>query len=158
MIKVPSSLVVVFPNTLLTWEEAFEGNPTGVTTETGLAMADTQRLPGNYIVHVQGNIVNGQYIAGLVFINQVIADAGIQGFIEKFDYANSIMYVDGTRVQINDPYVSISNPDGTPLIVDDNTVPVIPKKAATALARLHALTVANLALMPAFQWIRTILR
>ena len=27
-------------------------------------MADTNQLPGNYIVHVQGNMVNGQYIAG----------------------------------------------------------------------------------------------
>ena len=55
---------------------------------------------------------------GLVFINQVVADAGIQGFIEKFDYANSIMYVDGTRVQLNDPWipggVTPLNPDGTP--------------------------------------------
>lgn len=127
VIKVPSSVVVVFPNTLMTWEEAFENNPTGVTTETGLAMADTQRLPGNYIVHVQGNIVNGQYIAGLVFINQVIADAGIQGFIEKFDYANSIMYVDGTRVQINDPMITVANPDGTPLVIDGVTVPVVQK-------------------------------
>ena len=127
VIKVPSSSVVVFPNTLLTWEEAFENNPTGVLTETGLAMADTKRMPGNYIIHVQGNIVNGQYIAGLIFINQVIADAGIQGFIEKFDYANSIMYVDGTRVQINDPQIAIANPDGTPLVVDGNTLPVISK-------------------------------
>ena len=130
VIKVPSSSVIVFPNTLLTWEEVFEKNSTGVLTETGLAMADTQRLPGNYIVHVQGNIVNGQYIAGLIFINQVIADAGIQGFIEKFDYANSIMYVDGTRVQINDPQLQISNPDGTPLSVDPanpTPVPVLTK-------------------------------
>jgi hypothetical protein len=135
VIKVPSSTVVVFPNTLMTWEEAFENNPYGVTTETGLAMADTKRLPGNYIVHVQGNIVSGQYIAGLVFINQVIADAGIQGFIEKFDYANSIMYVDGQRVQINDPLINNGvgvqpmNPDGTPLIDPTTGVafPPIPK-------------------------------
>src|SRR6185312_14266014 len=116
-VKVPANLVVVFPNTLMTWEEAFEFNPlrqAGLSViETGLAMADTQRLPGNYIVHVQGNIVNGQYIAGLVFINQVIADAEIQGFIEKFDYANSIMYVNGTRVQINDPKLNIPVIDPT---------------------------------------------
>lgn len=118
VIKVPSSTVIVFPNTLMTWEEMFEFNPAGVASESGLAMADTKRMPGNYIVHVQGNIVNGNYIAGLVFVNQVIADAGIQGFIERFDYANGIMYVDGTRVQINDPKLSITvpNPDGTPLL------------------------------------------
>ncbi len=83
-------------------------------------MADTKPLPGNYIVHVQGNMVAGQYIAGLVFINQVVADAGIQGFIEKFDYANSIMYVDGIRVQLNDPWipggVTPLNPDGSPFV------------------------------------------
>jgi len=128
-LKVPANVVVVFPNTLMTWEEAFEFNPLrtpGLTTiETGLAMADTKRLPGNYIVHVQGNIVNGQYIAGLVFINQVVADAEIQGFIERFDYANSIMYVNGQRVQINDPKLTITvpNPDGTPAL-DGNGNPI----------------------------------
>src|SRR6185437_15556543 len=128
-LKVPANVVVVFPNTLMTWEEAFEFNPlrtAGLATiETGMAMADTKRLPGNYIVHVQGNIVNGQYIAGLVFINQVVADAEIQGFIEKFDYANSIMYVNGQRVQINDPKLSITvpNPDGSPAL-DANGNPI----------------------------------
>ncbi|HET9792718.1 MAG TPA: hypothetical protein VFR08_15595, partial [Candidatus Angelobacter sp.] len=123
VIKVPANLVVVFPNTLMTWEEAFENNPllsvAGVI-ETGLAMSDTKPLPGSYIVHVQGNMVAGQYIAGLVFINQVVADAGVQGFIEKFDYANSIMYVDGIRVQLNDPWipggVTALNPDGSPFL------------------------------------------
>lgn len=126
VIRVPSNLVVVFPNTLHTWEETFELNPTHVTTETGLAMADTQRLPGNYIVHVQGNIVNGQYVAGMIFINQVIADAGIQGFIEKFDYVNSTMYVDGTRVQMNDPWIQVqpANPDGTPFTDPTTGAPV----------------------------------
>jgi hypothetical protein len=119
-VRVPANVVVVFPNTLLTWEESFELNPfiNPAAPETGLAMADTKPLPGNYIVHVQGNMVNGQYIAGLVFINQVVADAGIQGFIEKFDYANGIMYVAGQRVQLNDPKLTITvpNPDGTPFL------------------------------------------
>ena len=129
VVKVPSSLVVVFPNTLMTWEEMFENNPYGNPAECGLAMADTQRLPGNYIVHIQGNIVNGQYIAGLIFINQVVADAGIQGFIEKFDYANGIMYVDGTRVQLNDPKLTITvpNPDGTPAL-DTGGNPIVLNK------------------------------
>src|SRR5579871_4642751 len=129
VIKIPSSTVIVFPNTLMTWEEMFEFNPSGVASESGLAMSDTKRMPGNYIVHVQGNIVNGNYIAGLVFINQVIADAGIQGFIEKFDYANGTMYVDGTRVQLNDPKLSITvpNPDGTPLL-DGTGNPIVLNK------------------------------
>jgi hypothetical protein len=120
VIKVPANVVVVFPNTLITWEEVFEGNPfiNPTAPETGLAMADTKPMPGNYIVHVQGNMINGQYIGGLVFINQVVADAGIQGFIEKFDYANGIMYVAGQRVQLNDPKLifTVSNPDGSPFL------------------------------------------
>ena len=118
LIRVPQSTVVIFPNTLLTWEEAFELNPNthqaDAIFQSGLAMADTVRFPGTYQGHVQGNIVNGQYIAGLVFIFQ---DPGnfTQGYIERFDYANGIMWVNGNRVQINDPAFTfdVPNPDGT---------------------------------------------
>jgi len=121
MIRVPQSTVVIFPNTLLTWEEAFELNPNTHQTDpifqTGLAMSDTVRFPGTYQGHVQGNIVNGQYIAGLVFIFQ---DPGnfTQGYIERFDYAHGVMWVNGMRVQINDPPITftVPNPDGTPLL------------------------------------------
>src|SRR3984893_11644309 len=104
LIRIPQSTVVIFPNTLLTWEEAFELNPnthqTDAVFQTGIAMADTVRFPGTYQSHVQGNIVSGQYIAGLIYISQDPANF-TQGFIEKFDYANGIMYVNGMRVQIN---------------------------------------------------------
>ncbi|HEU4414316.1 MAG TPA: hypothetical protein VFT65_05990 [Candidatus Angelobacter sp.] len=119
LIRVPQSTVVIFPNTLLTWEEAFELNPnthqTDAVFQSGLAMSDTTRFPGTYQGHVQGNIVNGQYIAGFVFIFQ---DPGnfTQGYIERFDYAHGIMWVNGMRVQINDPpfTFTVMNPDGTP--------------------------------------------
>ncbi len=75
--------------------------------QTGLAMADTARFPGTYQAHVQGNIVNGQYIAGIVFIIQDPVNQ-IEGFIEKFDYANGIMYINGNRIQINDPKLTIT--------------------------------------------------
>jgi hypothetical protein len=121
MIRVPQSTVVIFPNTLLTWEEAFELNPNTHQTDpifqTGLAMSDTVRFPGTYQGHVQGNIVNGQYIAGLVFIFQDPANF-TQGYIERFDYANGVMWVNGMRVQINDPPITftVPNQDGTPLL------------------------------------------
>ena len=121
MIRVPQSTVVIFPNTLLTWEEAFELNPNTHQTDpifqTGLAMSDTVRFPGTYQGHVQGNIVNGQYIAGLVFIYQDPANF-TQGYIERFDYAHGVMVVNGMRVQINDPPITftVPNPDGTPLL------------------------------------------
>jgi hypothetical protein len=114
LIRVPQSTVAIFPNTLLTWEEAFELNPNPNKAETGLAMADTVRFPGTYQGHVQGNIVNGQYIAGLVFIFQ---DPGnfTQGYIEKIDYKNGILWVNGGRIQMNDPPITfdVPNPDGT---------------------------------------------
>ncbi|HXA83826.1 MAG TPA: hypothetical protein VNZ47_02045 [Candidatus Dormibacteraeota bacterium] len=119
LIRVPQSTVVIFPNTLLTWEEAFELNPNTHQTDpifqTGLAMSDTVRFPGTYQSSIQGNIVNGQYIAGIIYLSQDPANF-TQGFIEKFDYANGIMYVNGMRIQINDPKLTITvpNPDGTP--------------------------------------------
>jgi hypothetical protein len=119
MIRIPQSVVVIFPNTLITWEEVFELNPnthqTDAVFQTGLAMSDTVRFPGTYQGHVQGNIVNGQYIAGLVFIFQDPANF-TQGYIERIDYANGILWVNGSRIQINDPQITftVPNPDGTP--------------------------------------------
>jgi hypothetical protein len=132
VIRVPQSTVVIFPNTLLTWEEAFELNPNTHQTDpifqTGLAMSDTVRFPGTYQISVQGNIVNGRYIAGLVFLFQ---DPGnfTQGYIEKFDYANGVMWVNGMRVQINDPAITftVPNPDGTPLLDGSGNPTVLTK-------------------------------
>jgi hypothetical protein len=137
MIRVPQSTVLYLPNTLITWEELFEQNPnthqTDPVYQTGLAMADTLRFPGTYEASVQGNIVNGQYIAGIIFIAQSLAagDGNIQGYIEKFDYAHGIMYINGTRVQLNDPKIiggiTVPNPDGTPTS-DANGNPIILNK------------------------------
>jgi hypothetical protein len=101
-IRVPANTVVEFPANTITWEETFEFNPTGVAGETGMALADTTRLPGTYEATIQGNIVNGQYISGLIFLSQQSL-MGFQGFIEGFDYVNGIAFVNGYRVQINDP-------------------------------------------------------
>jgi hypothetical protein len=132
VIRVPQSTVVIFPNTLLTWEEAFELNPNTHQTDpifqTGLAMSDTVRFPGTYQISVQGNIVNGQYIAGIVYLFQ---DPGnfIQGYIERFDYANGVMVVNGMRVQLNDPAITftVPNPDGTPLLDGSGNPTVLTK-------------------------------
>jgi hypothetical protein len=129
VIRIPSSVVVIFPNTLLTWEEAFELNPnthqTDTVFQTGLAMSDTVRFPGTYQAHVQGNIVNGQYIAGIVFMSQDPANQ-IMGFIEKFDYAHGVMYVNGNRIQVNDPPITftVSDQFGQP-IPDANGNPTV---------------------------------
>jgi hypothetical protein len=129
VIRIPQNTVVIFPNTLITWEEVFEQNPNthqgDAVYQSGLAMADTVRFPGTYQGHVQGNIVNGQYIAGFVFIFQDPANF-TQGFIERIDYAHGILWVNGQRVQINDPPITftVPNPDGTPQL-DSTGNPVV---------------------------------
>ena len=110
-IRIPQNAVVVLPNTYNTWEELFENNPTGVAGETGMALSDTVRLPGTYEVHVQGNIVKGQYIAGLVFISQQSAN-GMMGYIESMNYADGSFVINGHRVQINDPAIQITDLNG----------------------------------------------
>ncbi|HET9837333.1 MAG TPA: hypothetical protein VFR84_03800 [Candidatus Angelobacter sp.] len=107
VVRVPANTVVQFPANTLTWEEVFELNPTGVAGETGMALADSVRLPGTYEATVQGNIVDGHYISGLVFLAQSSL-MGFQGFIEGFDYKNGIAIVNGYRVQIDDPAAKFS--------------------------------------------------
>jgi len=122
VIRVPQNTVLELPAVTLTWEELFEFNSTGNTSETGMALLDTSRLPGTFEVHVQGNMVNGTYIAGLLFIAQQSLNSS-QGFIESLDYANGIMVVNGTRVQINDPLGKFSvgqSPDVRFSIDEDN--------------------------------------
>lgn len=117
VIRVPQNVVVIFPNTVMTWEEMFERNPglpngtPPVRGESGLAQADTARLPFTYEAHVYGNIVNGNYIAGLIFVSQQSANL-FSGFIERLDYANATMIVNGNRVQINDPALQITDMNG----------------------------------------------
>lgn len=125
LIRVPANVVVVFPNTYATWEEIFENNPgavmcksTGTCTltppvhgESGLALSDTVRPIYTHEAHVQGQIVNGQYMAALIFVSQQSVN-GMQGFIEKLNYADGSMIVNGTRVQINDPVIQLADMNG----------------------------------------------
>ncbi|HET9183274.1 MAG TPA: hypothetical protein VFP59_14145 [Candidatus Angelobacter sp.] len=129
LIRVPAGTVVVFPNTFLTWEEVFEMNPnthqTDPVYQSGLAMADTVRFPGTYQATIDMNIVNGQRIAGIVRIAQDAADM-FSGFIEGIDYGNATLIVNGQRVQINDPQITITvpNPDGTPALDPTTGAPI----------------------------------
>ncbi len=122
VIRVPQNTVLQMPANTLTWEEVFEYNPLGSGDESGLALSDGSRLPGTFEAHVQGNIVNGTYIAGLIFISQQSLNSS-QGFIESLDYANGIMVVNGTKVQLNDPLGRFSigkSPDARFSIDEDN--------------------------------------
>ena len=65
--------------------------PTGVTFRPANAS-----LPSHEI-HVVGNIINGQYIAGLIFISQQSLNSG-SGIISCIDYATGEIQVGGTVV------------------------------------------------------------
>ncbi|WP_299794886.1 hypothetical protein [Ramlibacter sp.] len=76
-------------------------------TQPGLLTAPTPGTPysgslPSYEIHVVGNVVNQQYIAGLVFISQHALNAG-QGRISCIDYSTGEMQVGGMPV---DPTVA----------------------------------------------------
>jgi hypothetical protein len=131
-ITIPCNTIVQMPATSLTWADIFYLNPAddhddSTPPQTGLALTDTQVAPGtprapfngvlpSYEIQVQGNIVDGKYIAGLVFISQQGLNAG-QGVIEAIDYDTGELLVrnswakdapvdenyEQVRVRINDP-------------------------------------------------------
>jgi hypothetical protein len=64
----------------------------------------------SYEMHIQGNVVNGRYIAGLVFVSQQAANAG-QGVISCIDYNTGELQVGGMPV---DPTVGAGCPSPLP--------------------------------------------
>ena len=136
---VPCNTILQMPAATITWQELFSLAPRdigltlgsgNVPAQTGLALRDTVTLPvatpyngplPSYEVHVQGNVVNGKYIAGLIFISQQSANLG-QGTITAIDYANGELQLATTkdanpvivRVRINDPIGRFGKSHGGP--------------------------------------------
>src|SRR5471030_84472 len=136
---VPCNTILQMPAATVTWQELFSLAPRdiglhlgadGIPTQTGLALNDTVTLPvatpyngplPSYEVHVQGNVVNGKYIAGLIFISQQSLNLG-QGTITAIDYANGELQIATTkapnpvivRVHINDPIGRFGKSHGGP--------------------------------------------
>ncbi len=142
-IIVPCNTILQMPAFTTSWADLFTAAPMDITPTgmSGLALADpvfdgspgllnmtwsdpsqtatryNGSLPSTE-VHVIGNIVNGQYIAGLMFISQQSLNAG-QGMISCIDYATGELQVGGvpqrtgapcpppapgvSRVRMNDP-------------------------------------------------------
>jgi hypothetical protein len=75
--------------------------PMPSSASTNLQIRYNASLP-SYEIHVVGNVISGQYIAGLVFISQQSLNAG-QGVISCIDYATGEMQVGGVPV---DPTVA----------------------------------------------------
>jgi K319-like protein len=109
---VPRNTIFQMPATSLTWKELFALAPApwGITKDpagkevavSGLALNDAPPPAYTFEVTVQGNRVNDDYIAGLLFISNLSLQQH-QGFISAIDYANGEMTVGGSRVRLNDP-------------------------------------------------------
>jgi hypothetical protein len=118
-ITVPANTILQMPALALSWGElfSFAPGPQKASGVTGLAIKDgSLKLPGTFEVTVQGNIVNGTYISGLIFISQQSLNS-TQGFITSLNPADGSMMVangsDNIRVQINDPKIEAALNCGT---------------------------------------------
>ena len=124
---VPCNTVLQMPAFALTWADLWTMAPKDImplgSTASGLALSDvmapgalgllntpwtdpTTGLPTSYSAplpshefHVVGNVINGQYIAGLIFISQQSLNGG-QGVISCIDYATGEMQVGGTPLPV----------------------------------------------------------
>ena len=117
LIIVPCNTILQMPAFATSWADLFALAPKDImpagSTQSGLALGDTMAngtagllnmlwtpVPGEpntynaalpaHEFHVQGNTVNGQNIAGLIFISQQSLNGG-QGIISCIDYATGEM-------------------------------------------------------------------
>ncbi|MEI7743553.1 MAG: hypothetical protein WCK58_07365 [Chloroflexota bacterium] len=111
VVTVPAETIVILPANALTWQELFAQAPAPYTgVATGMAMADVPTPIATYEVHVIGNRVGDQYIAGMVNIDQQGLNSGA-GYINFINYATGQFEVGGligvagtgTVVELNDP-------------------------------------------------------
>ncbi|KAJ7145994.1 hypothetical protein C8R44DRAFT_656035 [Mycena epipterygia] len=94
-IIIPKNLLVTLPSISCAWEEMFDDD----TGEPNLPMLGTV----SWEATVFGNIVNGQRIAGLVYIFQQSTQF-LQGFITSINYTNGHLIIDNeVEVVLNDP-------------------------------------------------------
>lgn len=129
-IIVPCNTVLQMPALALTWDDLFSMAPADLkadaTRQTAMALRDAVVNPAapslpngyngalpSYEISVQGNVVDGRYIAGLIFISQQSLNVG-QGVINFINYATGELHVGGkpgvagagdVRVRLNDPEV-----------------------------------------------------
>lgn len=127
-IIIPCNTILQMPALAVTWAELFSMAPVDLNAagspQTSMALQDKVKPstsgalnPGyngvlpSYEITVQGNIVDGRYIAGLVFVSQQSLNVG-QGVINYIDYDKAEIHVGGkpgvsnptdVRVRLNDP-------------------------------------------------------
>lgn len=128
-ITLPANLKIVMPGSYLTANDIFRG-PNGTKSAPVLAkscMALDDRVDAQcatqpefpYTAEIVGNIVEGQYIAGLVTIGQIPLQTA-SGFIKSIDYQKGELTVGpsassstvAARVRLNDPAARHSGAGG----------------------------------------------
>lgn len=108
-VTLPRSLLVTMPGQYLTAQDLFRGPQGGaVLAASGLALADAPPPRVAFEAELQGNIVGGEYIAGVARISQGALHIG-SGVIQAIDSARGELRVgaqgaaSGARVRLNDP-------------------------------------------------------
>ncbi|KAJ7153588.1 hypothetical protein C8R43DRAFT_1066883 [Mycena crocata] len=91
-ITVPKNLLVTLPSITVSWSELFQDGRPNLPLLGSVSWEAT----------VFGNVVNGERIAGLVYITQEI-DQFLQGFITHIDYPTGHFFVDNMECVLNDP-------------------------------------------------------
>jgi cytochrome c peroxidase len=131
-IIIPCNTILQMPANTLTWAEMLPASLGGVGTSTTSLLlppqAGTVTYPSTEL-RVEGNIVDGRYIAGLVFVSQQSLNTAT-GYITGFDNANGVIFVGDkaggpaqVRLQLNDPAGRFSkgqSPDGRFSVDDAN--------------------------------------
>jgi hypothetical protein len=124
-VTIPKNLVIQLPAAYFTAQQLFE-NAQGVSkkyNESGLASNDKFPPLAAFEVAVDGNIVDGEYRAGLVSISQQSLNTS-GGYIRSIDFNTGMMCVGGnpapsaspscdqgdTRIRLNDPALGGSDP------------------------------------------------
>ena len=113
-VTIPRNTIVTMPAASTSMTDLFGMAPAPYglagNGQSGLALGDTPPPLSSYEVSVLGNVVGGDYVAGLVHIAGELANLG-QGAVTCIDYAVGELRVGGTagncatgtRVRFNDP-------------------------------------------------------
>jgi hypothetical protein len=107
-ITIPCNSVIQMPANTLKWSAFVNGVPGSPFPTLPTALLGPSAPFPSYEIHVIGNIVASQHIAGLVFVSQQALNSG-SGVISRIDYATGNIEVDSgdaaqpAIVQINDP-------------------------------------------------------
>ncbi|RDW64721.1 hypothetical protein BP6252_10372 [Coleophoma cylindrospora] len=88
VITVPKNLMVTLPSITVAWSELFNNG--------------VPNLPGTFEAHIQGNRINNQFIAGIIYISQNAAQA-VQGFITAIDLTTGHFTLNGAPATAASP-------------------------------------------------------